>query len=345
MSTVAAHKQLDDADKPLFAPLDVPLERRAQTAAVAFWMALLPICLAIFLLAASSSWTLPLALAYVVFLLLDPAPEMGARRLPWVRRLPVWRGMAGYFPVSLVKTADLDPSKNYVFGYHPHGIISLGAWINFATEATKFSELFHGIDIRLLTLPTNFNIPVWRELILSLGIASSSRRSCDNVVTKGPGHSIMLVVGGAAEALYAFPHTNDLVIKKRYGFVNVALRSGASLVPVFSFGENDIWDQVPNPKGSTLRKVQSMFQRVATFSPPLFHGRGIFQYAMGIMPYRRPIVSVVGNPIDCPKIPNPTREETAKYHKLYLEELQRVYDTYKDVYAADRIKDLTFIEA
>lgn len=33
--------------------------------------------------------------------------------------------MKDYFPIALVKTADLDPSKNYVFGYHPHGKKSL----------------------------------------------------------------------------------------------------------------------------------------------------------------------------------------------------------------------------
>lgn len=48
----------------------------------------------------------------------------------------------------------------------------------------------------------------------------------------------MIVVGGAAEALYAFPGKYDLVLKKRLGFIRVAIRNGACLVPVISFGEN-----------------------------------------------------------------------------------------------------------
>ena len=65
-----------------------------------------------------------------------------------------------------------------------------------------------------------------------------SRTSCDTILNMGPGHSCMIVVGGAAEALYAFPGTYDLVIKKRYGFIKAALRNGSHLVPVLSLGEN-----------------------------------------------------------------------------------------------------------
>ena len=56
-----------------------------------------------------------------------------ARAVLFVKRLQLWRWMRDYFPVSCIKTTDLDPSRNYIFGYHPHGIIGLGAWINFAT--------------------------------------------------------------------------------------------------------------------------------------------------------------------------------------------------------------------
>ena len=50
-------------------------------------------------------------------------------------RWRVWRDLADYFPVQLHKTADLDPQGTYVFGFHPHGILCLSAWVSFATEA------------------------------------------------------------------------------------------------------------------------------------------------------------------------------------------------------------------
>ena len=220
----------------------------------------------------------------------------------------------------------------------------MGAFTNFATEATGFGDLFPGIDPHLLTIKTHFDLPFSREILLSLGTCSVSKRSCNYILNKGPGKSLLIVVGGAEEALNAFPNTYDLVIKKRFGFIKLAVMNGASLVPVMSFGENDIWDQVANPQGSILRSVQLTFKKYMTFAPPLFHGRGIFSYNYGVLPHRRPITSVVGSPIDCPKIENPNAEDVQKYQKLYLDELQRIYDKYKDQYAPNRIKELCFVE-
>ena len=56
----------------------------------------------------------------------------------------------------------------------------------------------------------------------------------------GPGSSLTIVVGGAAESLSAHPGTADLTLKRRKGFIKLAIKQGADLVPVFSFGENDV---------------------------------------------------------------------------------------------------------
>lgn len=115
-----------------FAPLRVPMNRRAQTAAVVAWMCLLPLLLGLFVYLASFPNLFPLALAYLIYLYLDPAPEMGGRKIAWVRNWKMWSYMRDFFPMKcnvfltiVVKTADLDPAKNYVFGYHPHGISTL----------------------------------------------------------------------------------------------------------------------------------------------------------------------------------------------------------------------------
>ncbi|KAJ3008805.1 diacylglycerol O-acyltransferase 1 [Thoreauomyces humboldtii] len=327
-----------------WAPLSLPLPRRRQTASILFWIVAIPILLGFFFYFLFTPRYAPWCLAYLVFLALDPSAETGGRRIMVFRRLPLWRWMKDYFPMALIKTAELDPAGNYLFGYHPHGIIALGAWTNFGTEASDFAGKFPGLNTRLMTLATNFNIPLWREVLLSLGIVSVSRRSCDNILNKGPGHSCMIVVGGATEALHAFPGTADLTIRKRLGFIKVALRNGASLVPVFTFGENDIWNQVNNPPGSLIRRTQALFQKYLTFAPPLFFGRGIFQYNVGIMPFRRPVVSVVGAPIPCPKTENPSQEMILHYQEKYLDALQKVWDDHKDKYAPNRKKEMCFFE-
>lgn len=64
------------------------------------------------------------------------------------------------------------------------------------------------------------------------------------------------------------------------------------LVPVFSFGETDLYDQVANPEGSLLRTAQEFVKKLTgiAFCVPL--GRGIMQYSVGIVPMRKPVTTV-----------------------------------------------------
>ena len=83
-------------------------------------------------------------------------------------------------------------------------------------SATGFSEAFPGIVPHLLTLTSNFRIPLYRDVLLALGICSVSKASCSNILKKGAGQAITIVVGGAAESLSAHPGTADLTLRKRY---------------------------------------------------------------------------------------------------------------------------------
>lgn len=96
-------------------------------------------------------------------------PKRGGRRSDFMRRGRIWKYMADYFPVHLVKTSDLDPNRNYLFGVHPHGIMSVGAFVNFAAEATSFSDLFPGIKSHLCTLSVMYTYPLSRDLIMAGG--------------------------------------------------------------------------------------------------------------------------------------------------------------------------------
>jgi hypothetical protein len=92
-----------------------------------------------------------------------------------------------FFPISLHKTAELNPDDRYIFGYHPHGIIGFGAISCFATEAHNFRKLFPGIDVYLVTLPVNFRIPFLREIYLMLGLLDASKETFKTILTGGPG--------------------------------------------------------------------------------------------------------------------------------------------------------------
>lgn len=118
----------------------------------------------------SLSLTLLLASIYGSWMYIDwCTPVQGGRWSERLRRLSIWSIISNYFPIKLVKTEDLDPNRNYIFGYHPHGAATVGGGINFLTEATHFSTVFPGIRPRLMGLHSNFFCPFLREICLALG--------------------------------------------------------------------------------------------------------------------------------------------------------------------------------
>nr|XP_017517224.2 2-acylglycerol O-acyltransferase 1 isoform X2 [Manis javanica] len=293
----SALSSLGRAMKVEFAPLNIPLARRLQTAAVLQWvlsfLLLAQVCIGlIVVLIIYNYWFL--YVPYLTWLYFDwHTPEQGGRRSNWVRSWTVWRYFKDYFPIHLIKTCDLDPSHNYIFGFHPHGVLVTGAFGNFCTNYSNFKELFPGLTAYLHVLPFWFRCPLFREYLMSSGPVSVSKKSVSHVLSKeGGGNISVIVLGGAEESLDAHPGKFTLFIRQRKGFVKIALTHGAYLVPVFSFGENELFKQVNNPEGSWLRTVQEKLRDVMGFALPLFHARGVFQYNFGLMPYRKPIHTV-----------------------------------------------------
>ncbi|XP_007906824.1 diacylglycerol O-acyltransferase 2 [Callorhinchus milii] len=274
----------------------------------------------------------PLAAVYASWLVLDwNTPRQGGRRSEWVRNWATWRYFRDYFPVRLVKTHNLLPSRNYIFGYHPHGIFCFGAFCNFGTEATGFSTKFPGIRPSLATLAGNFRMPILREYLMSGGIFPVTREAIDFMLSRnGSGNAVVIVIGGAAESLECSPGNHVVNLKHRKGFVRIALQNGADLVPVYSFGENEVYKQIIFSEDGLLRAVQRKFQKLIGFAPCLFRGRGFFSDdSWGLVPYGKPINTVVGEPITVPKIENPSQEEVDIYHGMYIQSLIKLFDRYK----------------
>uniref|UniRef100_A0A8C4RM97 Diacylglycerol O-acyltransferase 2 n=1 Tax=Erpetoichthys calabaricus TaxID=27687 RepID=A0A8C4RM97_ERPCA len=188
------------------------------------------------------------------------------RHPEWVRNWTVWKHFRDYFPIRLIKTHTFLLIRNYIFEYHPHGIVYFGAFCNSGTEATGFSKKIPGICPHLATLSGNFRLPLPQDYLLSGGICPVNRKAIDYIFSKsGTGNS----VGGAAESLDCTPGKNIVTLKNRKGFVKLALQQGADWVAVYSFGENEVYKQI------ILKK---------------FHGRGMFSAnTWGIVPYSKSI--------------------------------------------------------
>jgi hypothetical protein len=105
--------------------LNVPLERRLETAAIFTAMALFPGFLAV---SAALLWY-DLLYARYVFLAAalwqafvdGRAARRGGRIVQWVRQMPFWGYVCDYFPSRMIMEAPLDPSVPHIISAHPHG--------------------------------------------------------------------------------------------------------------------------------------------------------------------------------------------------------------------------------
>ncbi|KAJ9216326.1 hypothetical protein DTO166G4_1914 [Paecilomyces variotii] len=295
--------------------------------------------------------TLPLMLFYIFWILKSNDGCSGNlwRRSENVRRSRILRAFASYFPCKLRRTTLLSPRRKYIFAYHPHGIICHGAFAAFATEALGFSKLFPGITNALLTLDTNFKVPFYREYILSTGLGGVARSSCRRLLSSGghdgngAGRAITIAVGGARESLVAKPGTMRIIIRGRKGFVKLAVEQGADLVPVLGFGENDLYDQVEADHYPSIKRLQSILKQSLGWTLPIFYGRSILGGGRGFLPYQKPVNVVVGEPVNVVRQEEPDPEYVDHVHQAYMDELRRLWDKWKDIYAKDRKGELEFL--
>ncbi|KYN11146.1 2-acylglycerol O-acyltransferase 2-B [Trachymyrmex cornetzi] len=329
-----------------FAPLNVPLEKRLQTLAVAIWIA-------IFIFGPFGGYLIAVYLLYytetICFVMLlyflwmyydwDTCYRGGRSEFwtRWTRNNAFWRYFCNYFPLKLVKTVCLDPKESYFFIGVPHGIFSVGIFGSFATDVLKCKETFPGLEIRLVTLDQHFKTPFLRDYVYSIGFCACSAKGIKYLLSTPPkspytGKAIIVVVGGAPEAMESLPDTYRIIIKKRKGFVKLALENGILLVPVCSFGETDLYNQVYSPEGSILKRIQNYIQNFIGLAPVIISGRGLFQYSFGLIPKRLPVTVVVGSPMKLPKIKEPTFEEINKYHDQFIKHLTEFFDTQKHNY-------------
>ncbi|XP_040114808.1 2-acylglycerol O-acyltransferase 2-like isoform X2 [Oryx dammah] len=169
-----------------------------------------------------------ISILYAIWWYLDrDTSQQGGRQSAFIKHWTLWKYMKDYFPISLVKTAELDPSRNYLAGFHPHGIGVIGAFTNLCTEGMGFSSVSPGICSHLMMLNMWFCFPFFRDYIMSMGLVSADKESAAHILSrKGGGNLLSIIVGGVQEALTARPGAYMLVLQNHKGFIRLALIHG-----------------------------------------------------------------------------------------------------------------------
>ncbi|KAK7573548.1 hypothetical protein V9T40_010739 [Parthenolecanium corni] len=207
-------------------------------------------------------------------------------------------------------------------------VAPIGCVANLCTNTNNVAELFPDIDIRTVTLSSVFRFPLTREILMAFGLCTANKKNILYLLNSSPSKAVMIFPGGNKEYHLSHPGNVYTIVKNRKGFIRLALESGSSLVPVFSFGEQNIFDTLEF-KSPVLIGLNKLFYKCTRGSLTYVWGRGCFQDNYGILPHRRPITTVVGKPIEVPKVENPPAELVDEYHEKFFKALIDLFEEYK----------------
>eukprot|EP00744_Colponema_vietnamica_P009553 GILI01013571.1.p1 GENE.GILI01013571.1~~GILI01013571.1.p1 ORF type:complete len:336 (-),score=66.34 GILI01013571.1:42-1049(-) len=232
----------------------------------------------------------------------------------WLLSQDWLRAPLEYFPNHLITHKDLDEAKKVIFGVHPHGIYTWSIY-HLQLHSSPIGRKFRPL---LLAASPVFYAPVFREVGIRLGFLDASREVASSALEQG--RNIAIILGGERELLLTKPGEETVVLHHRHGFCRLALSHGASLVPVYCFGLNDVYTT-----SNFLGKIRMWISKRFKVACPVFYGRW-----WSLMPYQQPLYTVVGKPIQVPKVENPSQEQVAALHNKYMAAVQALFDEHKD---------------
>jgi len=222
-------------------------------------------------------------------------------------------------PALLESPQRLAACKQYILAVHPHGVLSLGHILTILGDDEKLDNALPQAQRSALSAGILFKIPCLREQCLWTGAVDAGRRTASRCLDAGL--SLSVVPGGEREQLLAQRGAVErLVLRRRQGFIRLALMHGVPVVPVYCFGETQLYRQ-----SGFLMGLRSWLQRTLGMALVMPYG----PWGLPGWPFRAPFRMVVGVPMEMPKLPLPTQQEVDEHHQRYMAEVINLFERNK----------------
>ena len=156
---------------------------------------------------------------------------------------PVFHTMRNYLKLSFgplpkeLVDAEKKDGAQFIFAAFPHGCSSEFRILMEGLLHDVLPNIHH--KVRALAATVLFCIPIVREIAISTGCVNASRKTAETNLDKG--HSLVVLPGGEAEQLMTEYGKEKVYLKRRKGFIKLALRKRVPVVPMFVFGSSDLF--------------------------------------------------------------------------------------------------------
>lgn len=137
--------------------------------------------------------------------------------------------------------------------------------------------------------------------------------------------SILIYIGGEKEQLMTETNKQKIYLLNRKGFIKLALQYGAQLVPMYAFGENELYTS-----SNLFLGWRKYLQHHFNLGIPICWGRG-----GSWLPHRVPIHIEFGKPLVVSKHVSTeeiSQEQIDEIHAEFVKEMKRLFDRTKTKY-------------
>ena len=187
-----------------------------------------------------------------------------------------------------------------------------------------------------------FFIPFLKDILLWLGCVDAGAATAYAILARG--YSSLIYIGGEKEQILTERGKDIVVVRPRKGFCKLALQHDCPIVPVYAFGESDLYHTF-----NYLKDFQLWVASTTKLAfPPCW---GVF--FLPFLPLPLPVTVVMGEPLP-PRVGKkkggngngkrvePTREEVEELHARYVKALVKLFDAHK-VRQGGRSKEATLV--
>jgi len=165
-----------------------------------------------------------------------------------------------------------------------------------------------------------FMLPFIKDIIPLLNAIPSDEFSIRDTLQK---ESISITIGGIDEMSRVSPKDLQLIVQKRTGIFKIALELGIPLVPIITYGEQEIF---PESDLGILKCYNDFLYTHFRFRFPFPKLNSLLNWTrLSQMPLE-PIVTHTGKPVRTKKILNPSSKQIKKLRDLYIQRLQELFD-------------------
>lgn len=223
----------------------------------------------------------------------------------------------------------IENNKQYLISIHPHGLFPIGSVgtlglpicenIKNTFAIILSNNLFVGIASFC------FYVPLLRDFFLFLGAIDCSKPIIEKFIKNG--YSIALFPGGAEEAKFSDYGNTNLILKSRKGFLKLAIENNLTLLPIYTFGNNNIYKSY----NKDFYNIFYFFKRITGIWFP--RGKIIFK--------KNIFVTVIGKEFIVEKKLDYNNDDIIDLQNKYIKKLNEIFENYK--YFDINIKDKSLL--